>query len=204
VVVWASRHRVLTWAVAWAVAGIGFFTADIFSDPRRGPLWVAVAFGLVAWSVAGAVTLHRVQRVRGLVVWALSYIVAFWLGSIWADEFERNGSAGFVGALLGWAVGGAMGALVSAYVGASRRRRVGPIMVAAAWGLSFFVAGYVSVVAGTLLAQGAKDLLAFLGSQRAALTIGWALGAAIGGALASAVGMAARDGIIGPPTEAAV
>lgn len=203
-IAWASRHRNLTWAIAWGVAGIGFFTADIFSTPRQGPLWVAVVFGLVAWSAAGAVTLHRVQRVRGLVVWALSYVVAFWLGSIWGDEFERNGSAGFVGALLGWAVGGAIGALLSTYEGASRRRSVGPIIVAAAWGLSFFVAGYVGVVAGMLLAQGAKDVLAFLGSQRAALTIGWALGAAIGGALASAVGMAARDGIIGPPAEAAV
>ncbi len=202
-VAWANRHPILTWAIAWAVAGIGFFTADIFSDPRRGSLWVAVVPGLLAWSAAGSVTLHRVHLVRGVVVWALAYVVAFGLGAIWGAEFERNGSAGFVGALLGWAVGGAIGALVSGYVSASRRRRVGPVIVAAAWGLSFFAGGYVAIVAGMVLGDAAKDVLAFSG-QRAALTIGWGLGATLGGALASWLGMAARDAITGPSSKAAI
>jgi hypothetical protein len=200
VVGWATRHRILTWAIAWGVAGIGFFTADIFSRPRQGPLWVAVVFGLVAWSTAGALSFNHAHVVRGVVVWALAYVVAFWLGAIWGASFERNGSGGFVGALLGWAVGGAVGTLLSGYISASRRRRVGPLISAVAWGLSFFVGGYVALVAGMYLAQAAKGVLAVLG-QRAALTIGWGLGAMIGGALASALGMAASDSITEPPSE---
>ena len=164
---------------------------------------MAVVLGLIAWSAAGSATLHRAHLVRGVVVWALAYMVAFWLGAFWGAWFERNGTAGFVGALLGWAVGGAIGALVSGYVSASRRRRVGPVIVAAAWGLSFFVGGYVAIVAGMVLGQAAKDVLAFLG-QRAALTIGWGLGATLGGALASALGMAAGDAITGSSSEEAV
>lgn len=57
-VTWVSRYRILTWAIAWGMAGIGFFTADIFSEPRQGPLLVAVMLGLIAWSAAGAATLH--------------------------------------------------------------------------------------------------------------------------------------------------
>ncbi len=199
----AGRHRILTWAIAWGLAGIGLFTADIFSNPRRGPLWVAVVCGLVAWSAAGAVTLHRAHIVRGGVIWVLAYGIAFWPGAMWGASFERNGSAGFVGALLGWAVGGAIGALVSGYISAPRRCHVGPVIVAVAWGLSFFVGGYFAVVAGMLLPQAAKGVLAFLG-QRAALTIGWGLGAMLGGALASALGMAAYDAIAGSSSEAAV
>ena len=99
-------------------------------------------------------------------------------------------------------MGGAVGALVSGYVGASRRRSGGPVIVAAAWGLSFLVSGYVAIAAGMILGEGAKVVLAFLG-PRVALTIGWGLGATLGGALASALGMAARDAITGPPSEAA-
>jgi hypothetical protein len=164
---------------------------------------VAVVFGLVAWTAAGAVSFYHSHIVRGVLVWALAYVVAFSLGAMWGSSFERNGSAGFVGALLGWAVGGAVGALVSGYMSASTKRRVGPLIVAVAWGLSFFVGGYLAVVAGMYLAQAAKGVLAFLG-QRAALTIGWGLGAMLGGALASALGIVASDAITGPSSEAAV
>jgi len=194
VITWARRHRIWTWAVAWGVTGIGFVTADIFSDPRRGPLWVGIVFGLAAWSAAGALTFHRVRLLHGVVVWALAYLVALWLGAIWSVSFTR---APFVGGLLGWAVGGALGTLASAYTSESRRLGVGPVLAAAAWGLSFFVGGYVALVAGMILMQAAKDVLAFLG-QPASLTIGSGFGATLGGALASALGMAARDAITGP------
>ena len=42
---WASRHPI----IAWAVTGMGLHVADVFSSPRRGPLWVAIVVGLVAW-----------------------------------------------------------------------------------------------------------------------------------------------------------
>ena len=73
---------------------------------------------------------------------------------------------------------------------------------AGVWGLAFFLAGYVSIVLGMVLAEAAKTGLAFLGNQRAALTIGWMLGAMIGGGLVSAIGLYARDAIVGPYTQA--
>jgi hypothetical protein len=205
---WTSRHRILTWSIAWGVTGMGLFTADVFSVPRRGPLWVGVLLGLVAWSVAGASTFYRGRIALGMVVWAVAYLVAFRLGAVWADWFGHNrvgsiASAGFVGALLGWATGGALGALVSSYISTSQRRSVRPIMFAAAWGLSFLVAGYVGLGAALYSAQAAKDALAFLGSQRVALTIGWGLGTALGGMIASMLGLAALRAIIGPSPEAA-
>jgi hypothetical protein len=124
------------------------------------------------------------------------------LGAVWGNRLEEGGSAGFVGALLGWAVGASLGGLASAYLMASRRRIVGPVGFAALWGLGFFLAGYVGIVAGMLLAEASKSFLAILGNQRAALTIGWTLGAMIGGALVSAVGLRARDAIIGPWRQA--
>ena len=137
--------------------------------------------------------------ISGVAVWASAYLVAFGLGAVLIEWFERQGSAGFAGALFGWAVGGAVGALVSA----SSRARVGRLCVAAAWGLSFFVGGYVSVIAGMFLGEEAKVVLGFLG-WRAALSIGWGLGGALGGAMASALGMAALDAIAGPGSEAAI
>lgn len=199
---WTSRHQILTWSIAWGVTGMGLFTADVFSTPRRGPLWVGVVFGVVAWSVAGATTLHRTRIAGGLAVWAVAYGAAFCLAALWGSWFEHNrmgsvDSAGFVGALLGWAAGAALGALASGYLEAPHWRSVRPIVFAIAWGLCFLVAGYIGLVAASLAAQAAKGTLAFLGSQRVALTIGWGLGAALGGMLAAAPGLAARRAIFG-------
>jgi hypothetical protein len=93
-------------------------------------------------------------------------LVAFFLGGVWGDWFEHNrvgpvDSAGFIGALLGWASGGMCGAFGSEYVSGSRR----PAMIGAAWGLSFLVAGYVGLVAAVYSAEVAKHVLPFLGSR---------------------------------------
>lgn len=137
------------------------------------------------------------------MIWALAFGFAFVLGAIWGAWFERSGSAGFVGALLGWAAGGAVGILVSSYVSTPRQHHVKSLIIALVWGLSFFVGGYVAIVAGMLLAEVAKSLLALFG-EYAALTIGWGLGATLGGALASALGLAAHDAIIGSSSGATV
>lgn len=196
---WTSRHQILTWSIAWGVTAVGLFTADVFSHPRHGPLWVGLVLGLVAWSIAGATTLHRSRIAGGIVVWGVAYLVAFWLASLWAGSI---GSAGFVGELCGWAAGGALGALASGYLDPSQARSFRPIAFATAWGLCFLVAGYIALTVAIVAAQAAKDVLAFLGSQRAALTIGWALGAAFGGMLAASIGLAARRAIFGTPVAA--
>lgn len=206
---WAGRHPLLTWSIAWGLTGIGLFTADVFSDPRRGPLWVGIVIGFVAWGIAGGATLTRQRIGSGLIIWGVAYLVAFGLGAMWGNWFEHNGvgsvsGAGFVGALFGWAVGAFVGALASACVMMSPRSFTRAVIFALAWALSFLVAGYVGLVAGMLLAQASKTVLAFLGNQRVALTIGWGLGSALGGLLASALGIAARHGIIRPPEGAAV
>ena len=193
---WVTRHRVVVWALAWGFSAAGFFTADVFSRPRHGPL-VALVLGLVGWSIAGASTLDRIP-VRGSLVWAGAYLAAIWLGAIWGTRFEENGDAGFVGALLGWAAGATLGALVSICLNTSRWQLAGPIAFAAIWGLCFFLAGYLSIVAGMVLAQVGKAALAVVDNQRAALTMGWALGGMIGGGLVAAVGLRARDAIVGP------
>ena len=117
-------------------------------------------------------------------------------------RFQDKRFAGFVGALLGWAVGATLGALVSGYLNSSRWQLAGPIGFAVIWGLGFFLAGYVSIVAGMVLAQASKAALAVFDNQRAALTIGWPLGGMIGGALVAAVGLRARDAIVGPRQHA--
>ena len=199
---WTSRHQILMWSIAWGVAGVGLFTADVFSTPRQGPPWVGVVFGVVAWSVAGATTLHRTRIAAGLVVWAVAYGAAFCMAALWGTWFEHNrvgslDSAGFVGALLGWAAGGALGALASGYLETRQWRSVRPIVFATAWGLCFLVAGYIGLVAASFAAQAAKGALGFLGSQRVALTIGFGLGAALGGLLAAVPGLAARRASFG-------
>lgn len=132
---WATRHGVAVWALAWGLTAAGLFTADVFSRPRRGPL-VAVVLGLAGWSFAGASTLDRMPA-RGSLVWAVAYVAAIWLGRGWGTTFEDNGSAGFVGALLGWGIAATLGALVSGYLNDSKQYPAGPIVFAAIWGLRF-------------------------------------------------------------------
>lgn len=195
-VLWLSGHSVLTWALAWGLTGSGLFVADVWSQPRRGPLWVGLLFGSVAWGLAGGTTFRLSRIWTGIIVWAGAYGLAFWLGGVWGDWFEHNqvggiGSAGFVGTLLGWAAGAERGALTTALLAQPPRRILPSLTFATAWGLSFLVASYIGLVAGMILGQMSKTALGFLGSQRMALAIGWGVGAALGGLLASASGLAA-------------
>jgi hypothetical protein len=206
---WAGRHPIVAWAIAWATTGMGLFGADVFSSPRRGPLWVAIVSGLLGWGLAGAATLHRRRVPVGVVVWGAAYLAAFWSAAVLGDWFEHHtvgplSSAGFVGGLLGWAAGGAVGALASACLRSSPWGVIRPVTFALAWGLGFLVAGFVGVTAGLILAQAAKAVLGFLGNQQVALTVGWGLGCALGGLIAASIGMAAHRVILGSSSEAAV
>lgn len=199
---WASRHPIIAWAIAWALTGMGLHLADVFSSPRRGPLWVAIIVGFVAWGVAGAASLNGGQVRVGVAIWGMAYLAAFGFGAILGHWFERNSvgpffSAGFVGMLFGWAAGAAAGALVSACLRSSPGHLIRPVTFALAWGLGFLVAGYVGLAAGLILSQAAKGSLGFLGNQQVALTVGWGLGCALGGLIAAAIGMAAERVILG-------
>src|SRR3954467_1868463 len=104
-----SRHRVLAWTVAWGVAGFGLFVTDIWSDPPRGPLWIAIVLGFLAWGAAGAITMHHGRPVPSAIRWGLAYLLAFWLGAIGGAQFAEWRWPTFAGMLLGWSVGGGVG-----------------------------------------------------------------------------------------------
>jgi hypothetical protein len=202
---WMIKHPVSTWSIAWGITGVGLQLADVFSEPPRGPRWLGVVSGLVAWGVAGAVTFHRHDLRRGAVIWALAYVAAFGLAASLGNWFEHNqygpySSAGFVGMLLGWGAGAALGALASGYAASARRHRAWAVAIA--WGFAFFAAGYVALVAALLFGQAAKAAVDFTGHPRAGLMVGWALGCALGGFLAAAMGLAAQRWLLGPSSEA--
>jgi hypothetical protein len=166
-------------------------------------------FGLFSWSIAGAVTFPQARIAAGLTVWSLAYVLAFWLGAIWGGWFERNtvgsvGSAGFAGALLGWAAGAAFGVLASEYLSSAKSRHPKPFIHACAWALGFLLGGYLALLAGMVI--GHTAVLVFPAVAHGALYIGWGLGSALGGALASALGLAAGSLLIktSKPNRAAV
>jgi hypothetical protein len=206
---WLRRHPALTWTLAWGLTGSGLFIADVWSDPRRGPLWVGMAVGLAAWGLAGGTT-FRFDRFRtGFVVWAGAYGLTVWLASSWGTWFERNqvgpmSSAGFVGMLFAWAVGAGCGAFATAVLATPKRRLFRSFAFATAWGLSFLVAGFAGMVAGMVLGELSKVVLEFLGSPFLALAIGWGVGGALGGLLASVCGFAAWRTLFGPVSQSGV
>jgi hypothetical protein len=180
---WMSRHRILTWSIAWAVTAAGFGAADVFSMPRNGPLWAGVAFGLVGWTVAGAVTLCRSRLAGGVAIWASAYLVAVWLGATWRDGMvEHRSGAGFMGMLYGWAVGGGAGALASACLMGRTWNPARPILLGGTWALSFFAAGYLAVVIWYLAGALVPD------PMLPAIPV---VAGACGGAAAAALGLAA-------------
>jgi hypothetical protein len=198
----ASRHPIIAWSIAWAVTGMGLYIADVFSSPRRGPLWVAIVVGVASWGAAGAATWQGSPFRTFFGIWSASYLAALWSGAVLGDWFEhsevgRFSSAGFVGMLFGWAAGGSAGALVSAFLQSSAWNPIRQITLALTWGLGFLVGGYVGLAAGLILAQAAKGSLAFLTGEQVALTIGWGVGCSLGGLVAGGIGMAALRSILG-------
>jgi hypothetical protein len=183
----ACKHKVLTWSAAWAIAWSGFFYTKLFGSSQQRPNSVLVTLGLVTYALAGSVTFPHQRQTRSVAVWGLAYVAALSLGTVLGEAFERSGSsAGFVGTLAGWAVGAAFGALGSGYLSRPRHHWE-PLVLSFLWGVSFFVAGYVSLASGMVLMQAAKNLLSHWIGYNAALTIGSSLAGALGGALASSI-----------------
>jgi hypothetical protein len=191
-----GRFKILTWSIAWGTTGIGLLGADVFSEPRDGALWIGIVPGMVSWSVAGALTYSRARISRSAPVWALAYLMAFWLGAVWGSWFEQNvvgsiSSAGFIGALLGWAVGASFAVLASEYIDSRRKRHAEAFASAVVWGISFLIGGYLAMIAAMFLAQLAS--IAFPGAEQIAIYVGWGFGCALAGALASATALTARS-----------
>lgn len=199
---WFRRHPVLTWAIAWGVTGMGLFIADIGSDPRHGPLWVGVVFGMLAWSWAGALTFHGELRLRGLLIWGLTYATAYGLAALWAWGYKGlDEGMQLWGTIMAWSLGTSLGPVLSGVMHAPRRPRIGLALPAAQWGLTVFAGAIVGFFGGYFLVAAAGIATRSLGNERLLLTLGVALGTSLGGVLVGAVGMIVRDRIIWKPVD---
>jgi hypothetical protein len=123
----------------------------------------------------------------GGIVWALGFLIAFGLGEVLGNWFERHtvggiASAGFLGIVIAWAVG----ATLAAFVGFGLVSGVVRAAAAATlWGLSFLVSTYLAVVLAYVLSQVFKIAVQqFVGSQ-ASFLAGWAVGYAVAGLTAA-------------------
>ena len=194
---WINRHPLLMWSLAWGVTGTSLAIADVFSTPRHGPFWVAVAGGMVSWSVAGGATVGVLaqdpssRRVRiGAFVWGGAYLLALGLGALSADWAEENlASAGFVGALIAWSAAAATAACATTWLIRDAPGVVRPIKMALGWGFGFFAAGYLAIVLSILMGQAARGLLHEVLGQYPAFIVGWGVACSLAGAAAGALGL---------------
>lgn len=194
---WFRRHLVFTWAIAWGVTGMGLFIAGIGNDPRQGPIWTSVVFGTLVWAWAGALTFHGELRLRGLLIWGLSYATAYGLAALWAWGYTGNDGMQLQGTILAWSLGTVVGPLMSGYSVARGRYRFGPVLLAVTWGLICFVATWISIIPAYMLPDIMDRVMGHLVGERFALTLGVGLGTSVGGILVGAAGLKARDWIIG-------
>lgn len=193
---WCRRHPVLTWAVAWGVTGMGLFIAGIADSPRQGPLWVGIVCGTLAWAWAGALTFQGSLRLRGLLVWGLTYGVAFGLAELWAWGPGGDIWPGW-GTLLAWSLGTTLGPLLSGGMETIRRPRLGSALLAIQWGFTTLAGALVGIVGAYLLGAIVDVYTGSYGHEQLLVTFGVGLGASIGGLVVGAVGLTARDRIIG-------
>jgi hypothetical protein len=196
-IVWFRRHPILTWAIAWGVTGMGLFISDIASDPRHGPLWASIVFGMLAWAWAGALTFHGELRRRGLLSWGFAYAIAYGLAMLWTWGWSGREGLQLWGTLFVWSLGTASGPLLSGFMHAPRRPHIGLAFLAAQWGLTVFAGAIVGFFGGYFLVAVADIATRSLGNERLLLTLGVALGTSLGGVLVGAAGMTVRDRIMG-------
>jgi hypothetical protein len=192
----AMRHPIATWALAWGATGAALMVSDIFSIPRRGPLWVTLVVGVVAWAIAGAATVGGKRSRIGAVVWSLAFLAAVWLGDLWGDWFERNtvagmSSAGFVGMLIGLSAAAGIATCVTAGLWLPGWPLGRSLLLALSWAGGFLVGGYAGLAAGYVLGGLTGVLLPW-----PAFIIGWGVGCAIGGLVASGIGIKVRDALV--------
>lgn len=192
---WSRRHPILTWAIAWGVAGMGLFFAGIGNGPRLLPTWISVVSGTLAWAWAGALTFQEAPRLRGLLIWGLTYAVAFGLAALWAWSYPGQGW----GTWLSWSLGTTLGPLLSG--GREVAQRPGHLLAlhAAQWGSTNAAGALVSFVGASLFGLLAVIASGSFGHEQLLLALGLGLGASMGGVLVGAVGLAARDRILEAP-----
>lgn len=191
----SRRHPILTWAIAWGIMGMGLYLAGIGNGPRLVPTWISVVSGTLAWAWAGALTFHGELRFRGLLIWELTCAVAFGLAALWAWSYPGQGW----GTLLVWSLGTTLGPLLSG--GREVARRPGHLLALHAfqWGSTNAAGALVGKVGASLFGLLAVVASGSFGHEQLLVTLAVGLGAAMGGVLVGAVGLAAREQILGAP-----
>jgi hypothetical protein len=94
-----------------------------------------------------------------------------------------------VGAPIAWSISAAGAAFVTTWLIKESPGWVRPIEMALAWGLGFFVAGYLAIVLAMITGQAAKGLLRDVLGQYPAFIVGWAIGCSLAGLLAGGFGL---------------
>jgi hypothetical protein len=192
-----SRGRVVAaWAAGWALMSAALWSGGLFNSTREPYFAATVVVAAAGW-VLPALTLRRAGESAWptLAIWGLSFLAAAWVGETLAWRFERSGSFGALGFVVGAGVGGGIGHLGRAALDWTEGR--GPSkffrsVVAAILGFLAFAAGsYLAIVGSYLLGEMVKRLLEPLWGWRPGLVLGIALGGALGGTLAGVASAAA-------------
>jgi len=184
---------VLAWTIAWGVMGVSLYISGVLNAPRTGPLWVALAGGALAWSVAGAFTFPAVmhestdrRKYAGFLIWALAFLMSFALTAFLVSALADTLSTFFM-MFLGWSMGPGAGAFVSAWLLTDHPSLRRSTIIAGIWILGFFVGSWFGLVAIYLGPELAKIYMGSLIGEAAALTLGFGLGSAAGGLVASVI-----------------
>jgi len=189
---WANRHPVLMWTSAWGITGVALYISGVFNSPRTGPLWVAVAGGMISWSIAGASTFSKHWNLANLVIWSLAYLLSLALaGFLMNMSFLRDTIMGLFLALIGWSGGMAFGAFASTWLASDHPRLMQSGAIASIWMLAFFIGSSVGFAFGFIGAELAKIFIGFLIGVPAALILGFGSVFALGGFISSAIAVSA-------------
>ena len=189
---WANRHPVLMWTIAWGVTGVALYISGVFNSPRTGPLWVAIAGGMISWSIAGASTFSKYWNFTNLMIWALAYFLSFALAGFLINLAPlRDTLMGILLALIGWSAGLAFGAFVSTWLTSDHPRIMRSGVIAIIWLLGFFIGSFVGFAFGSYGAELAKIFIGFLIGEPTALILGFGSVFALGGFIASAIAVSA-------------
>jgi len=193
---WANRHPVLMWTIAWGVTGISLYVSGVFNSPRTGPLWVAIAGGMISWSIAGVSTFSKHWTVANFVIWAFAYILSFALAGFLLNlSLTRYTIIGLFLALTGWSGGAAFGAFASTWLASDHPRLMQSGAIAIIWMLGFFIGSFIAFAFGSYGAELVKIFIGFLIGVPAALILGFGSVFAFGGSVASAIAISAARSV---------
>ncbi len=175
---------VFAWALAWFVMGLCLHLSGVFNKPRTGPLWVAILGGMIPWALAGVFTFTKGSKFTLGLIWALAWLVSFGLAASLAVSLMDS----IPGLLFGFALGPGAGAAASLLLsGSARPGRA--LLAGLLWGIGTFAGGWIGFFGIYAAPELAKYILGPTIGVPAALTLGYGIGAALGGLVAAGIAL---------------